>query len=52
MEEIPTSMETAFGTMKTDATSAIAKGVAMGIPIMCLLFAVRAGIRAFKATSK
>lgn len=52
MEDILTSMETGFGTIKTDATSAIAKGVALGLPIMGLLFAVRAGIKAFKSVSK
>ena len=52
MEEILSAMETGFTSMKSDASSAIGKGVAMGIPIMGLLFAVRAGIKAFKSVSR
>ena len=52
MEEILTSMESAFATGQSNATSAIAVGVAAGIPIMLILFGVRAGMRAFKSASK
>ena len=52
MEEIISSMTTGFTTMKSDATTAIGAGVAAGIPIMGLLFAVRAGIKAFRSVSK
>ena len=52
MDEILASLETGLTTIKADATSAIAKAVGLGIPIMGLLFAVRAGIKAFKSVSR
>lgn len=52
MDAIITSMETGMGTIKADSTTAIAAAVGAGIPIMGLLFAVRAGIKAFKSVSR
>lgn len=52
MDAIITSMETGFTTIKSDATTAIGAAVAAGIPIMGLIFAVRAGIKAFRSVSK